>query len=134
MNYILDTNVYSALMRGDNSVVKLIKQAELIYLTPIVIGEILFGFRNGNKTELNIEQFQKFLSSRFVKELKITHQTADRYSRIATDLRLKGHPIPTNDIWIAAQTIESGGILLSYDQLFTKVDGLIWNNLQKTKN
>ena len=31
---------------------------------------------------------------------------------------MKGTPIPTNDIWIAAQAMETGADLLSYDQHF----------------
>jgi len=32
--------------------------------------------------------------------------TSDRYSRLAALLKQQGTPIPTNDIWIAAQTME----------------------------
>ncbi len=56
----------------------------------------------------------------------MTLNTADRFGRIAAALRTKDRPIPTNDIWIAAHTMESGADLLSYDRHFSAVDGLAW--------
>jgi len=44
--------------------------------------------------------------------------TSDRYSRIAAQLKKQGNFIPTNDIWIAAQTIEYGAELITSDQHF----------------
>jgi len=52
--------------------------------------------------------------------------TSDRYSRIATQLKRQGTPIPTNDIWIAAQTVEQGAELISSDQHFEKISGLVY--------
>ena len=40
-------------------------------------------------------------------------------------LRTQGTPIPTNDIWIAASTMETGSILLSSDKHFNDVPGLM---------
>ncbi len=41
-----------------------------------------------------------------------------------------GHPIPINDVWIAAHTLEAGAILVTYDAHFTAVPGLrIWDGL-----
>ena len=52
--------------------------------------------------------------------------TADRYARIATALRAKGRPIPSNDIWIAAHSMETGADLVSCDRHFEYIDGLAW--------
>lgn len=56
----------------------------------------------------------------------VTRTTADRYARIALALKRKGRPIPTNDIWIAAHAMETGADLVSYDEHFAAVDGLVW--------
>ncbi|MCU7835968.1 MAG: type II toxin-antitoxin system VapC family toxin [gamma proteobacterium symbiont of Taylorina sp.] len=132
MKLILDTNAYSALMQGREEVVSYVKQAEAILLSEVVIGELMFGFRNGSKLEKNISQLKKFLDNYFVKELVIDWNTADRYSRIATILRKKGQPIPTNDLWIAAHTIQTGAELVSYDKHFEVIDGLIWKFLKNS--
>jgi len=41
-----------------------------------------------------------------VELIQIGKITPGRYSRIAALLKQQGTPIPTNDIWIAAQTME----------------------------
>ncbi|MBE3123799.1 MAG: twitching motility protein PilT, partial [Planctomycetes bacterium] len=40
-----------------------------------------------------------------------------------------GKPIPTNDMWIAAQAMETGAELLSFDRRYQWVDGLAWRDL-----
>ena len=130
MKLILDTNAYSALMQGREEIASYIKQAELILLSEIVIAELLFGFRNGSKFEENTQQLTNFLDNHFVKEIIVDWNTSDRYSRIATALRKKGQPIPTNDIWIAAHTVQTGSELISYDKHFEVVDGLTWKYLK----
>lgn len=41
-------------------------------------------------------------------------------------LRRKGRPIPTNDIWIAAQALQTGADLISFDAHFGEIDGVAW--------
>jgi tRNA(fMet)-specific endonuclease VapC len=55
--------------------------------------------------------------------------TADRFGRIAAGLRKAGTPIPSNDIWIAAHVFESGAELITFDDHFKKVDGLVYTHL-----
>jgi tRNA(fMet)-specific endonuclease VapC len=50
--------------------------------------------------------------------------TAKHYAQIRHVLRVKGRPIPENDIWIAAVAIQYGLILLTRDAHFQAVDGL----------
>jgi tRNA(fMet)-specific endonuclease VapC len=58
--------------------------------------------------------------------LPITWDTADSFGRISTELRKKGTPIPTNDIWIAAHAVEAGATLISADPHFANVASLPW--------
>jgi tRNA(fMet)-specific endonuclease VapC len=58
----------------------------------------------------------------------VTRTTADRFARIAAALRVKGRPIPTNDIWVAAHAMETGAELLSFDSHFAEVEGLAWTS------
>jgi hypothetical protein len=41
-----------------------------------------------------------------VELVQIGKITSDRYSRVAAQLKQQGTPIPTNDIWIAVQTMK----------------------------
>lgn len=86
----------------------------------------MFGFRNGARYEQNLKEFEEFSRNPFVEFIPVTLTTADRFSRIALALKRKGSPIPSNDIWIAAQAMETGADLLSFDRHFDSIDGLVW--------
>lgn len=126
MKILLDTNAYSAFLRGHADVVRRVRGAEQVLLSVVVAGELLFGFRNGSLYEVNRRELEEFLANPFVSLLPVGLVTADRFGRIAAALKRKGRPLPTNDIWIAAQAMESGAELLSFDRHFAEVDGLAW--------
>ncbi len=126
MRVALDTSAYSALMRGHLDVASLVRRAEAVLLPAVVAGELLYGFRYGSRFEENATRLEAFLETPSVNLLAVTFVTADRFGRIATALREKGTPIPTNDIWIAAQAMEAGSDLVSSDAHFGLVEGLAW--------
>ncbi len=124
MKILLDTNAYAALMRGHAAVADSVRRAERVYLSVIVAGELLFGFRHGSRYEQNRAELNTFLDSPYVIFLPVSLTTADRFSRIAAALRKKGTPLPTNDVWIAAHAMETGADLLSFDGHFEQIEGL----------
>lgn len=126
MRVALDTSGYSALMRGHGDVTALVRRAETVLLPAVVAGELLYGFRYGSRFDENAARLDAFLETPPVRLLPVTFVTADRFGRIATVLREKGTPIPTNDIWIAAQAMEAGADLVSSDAHFGLVEGLAW--------
>jgi tRNA(fMet)-specific endonuclease VapC len=89
----------------------------------------MFGFRSGSRFKKNFADLNEFLKHEAVELVPIGAITADRYSRIAAQLKLQGTPIPSNDIWIAAQTMEHGAELITTDQHFEKVNGLVYTRL-----
>lgn len=129
MRILLDTNAYSALFRGEETVATRVRHADHVLMSTIVVGELLFGFRYGRHYEANRRELEEFLGSAYVTLLPVTFVTCDRFSRIAAALRQKGRPIPTNDIWIAAHSMESGADLLSFDHHFKEVEGITWTQL-----
>lgn len=122
---LIDTNAYVSFKRGESSILEIIQYAEILAISPIVIGELLSGFECGIKTQKNRAEFQKFLESARVKILTITSDTANFYSQIYSSLKRKGQPIPSNDLWIAAQVLENGCVLCSHDKHFRAIEGLI---------
>ena len=126
MKILLDSNAYSHLKRGHHRIADLVRKSEEILLPLVVIGELLYGFRNGSRPERNIRDLHAFFDSPHVSIAAMSMTTADRYSRIATALRAKGRPIPSNDIWIAAHTMETGADLVSCDWHFRQIEGLAW--------
>ena len=125
MKILIDTSAYVGFKLNKPELVDIIINAESILISPIVLGELLFGFRNGTRFEENMDDLNKFITHEVVDQVQIGRTTSDRYSRIAAQLKRHGSPIPTNDIWIAAQTMEHGAELISSDLHFEKVSGLV---------
>jgi len=126
MKILLDTSGYVGFKRGTEAVVDSITSAESILFSPVVLGELMFGFRNGNRFKENMDELNKFLDHQVVEFIQIGKTTSDRYSRVALHLKHQGTPIPSNDIWIAAQAIEHGAELITLDRHFENIAGLIY--------
>ncbi len=126
MKVLLDSNAYSLLMRGHGEVAGLVRRADEILFSAVVVGELMYGFRRGNQFERNVADLRSFLDSPYSSFIEVGPITADRYARIAAALRVKGRPIPTNDVWIAAHAMESGADLVSADSHFEHVEGIVW--------
>lgn len=126
---LLDTNAYVALKRGHSGVAQVVRASTELVFSVVVIGELMFGFRNGTRTESNCRDLEEFLGSPRVSVVDVTRTTADRFGRIATALRQAGTPIPSNDIWIAAHAFETGSELLTLDHHFDAIAGLVYTRL-----
>ena len=129
MKIMLDTSAYVGFKRNHEEIVETIASAEKILFSTVVLGELLFGFRGGPRFKKNLTELNRFLDHEAVETVLVNEITADRYSRIATQLRKQGKPIPTNDIWIAAQTMQHGAELVTYDKHFDKIGGLVYSML-----
>jgi len=122
---LLDTSAYSAFMRGHPEVKRALQEAEEIYLTPVILGELRAGFTRGRHRRKNEQALRNFLSSPRVHVLVIDGDTAERYAVILNALRTAGTPIPTNDIWIAASAMQHGLHVLTTDVHYRKVSQVI---------
>lgn len=129
MKRLLDTNAYAALKRDHKEVATLVRDSTELAFSMIVVGELLFGFRNGARYQRNVKELDEFLANDRVSVLPVSRTTADRFGRIAAALRKAGTPIPTNDIWIAAHAFESGAELVTLDAHFGAVEGLVYTHL-----
>lgn len=126
MSLLLDTNAYAALVEARPDVSQHIREAEEVMISTVVLGELLFGFHNGLRYEQNRRLLDKFLREPNVWIVTLTLTTAERFGEIFASLRKRGKPIPTNDIWIAAQAIENNADLLSSDPHFRVIENLSW--------
>jgi predicted nucleic acid-binding protein len=117
----LDTSAYSAFKRGHDGVVSHLRRAEEILVPSIVLGELLGGFQAGRQARRNREELELFRASSRVRTVSISEATAERYAVIFADLRSRGQPIATNDLWIAASAMEHGTELVTLDRDFARV-------------
>ena len=124
-NILIDTNIYTSALKGEHETIVVLQRAASIVISSITIGELLSGFKAGNKEKQNREQLADFLDTPRVLLYGIDENTAEFYAEILNNLRKSGNPIPTNDIWIAAVAFEHGFRLYSKDRHFQYVQGLI---------
>jgi tRNA(fMet)-specific endonuclease VapC len=96
--YLLDTNIIVALFADDAAVKSNLTQADEVFISSIAIGELCFGARKSVRVKENLERIDEFIADSVVLGCDI--ETARRYGEIKNALRMKGRPIPENDIWI----------------------------------
>ncbi|MBE1426182.1 putative nucleic acid-binding protein [Desulfomicrobium macestii] len=122
---LIDTNIYSGALRGDQEIVGALRQAEHIGLSVISMGELFSGFKGGTREDENKRELGIFLDSPRVALYPVDVYTAQHYCAILNQLRRSGTPIPTNDIWIAATAAQHGLPLYTRDSHFSKIEGLL---------
>ena len=130
MTYLLDTNIVSFAIKN-NLIIKerleeLRSQEELISISCITYFEVkrgLFAVKASKQLE-RFDDFCKDFEIIFLDDLAILEKAAE----IHANLRLRGLPIQTEDILIAASAIVKGFILVSNDSDLLRVEGLSLEN------
>lgn len=122
---LVDTNAYVAFKRGDDGAAAVLRLADRIGFSTVVLGELLAGFGGGRWEERNRGELSGFLSSPRVEVLAVNGQTAEYYALTFQLLRRKGRPMPTNDLWVAATALEHGFAVFTYDEHFAAIEGLL---------
>ena len=119
---ILDTNALSAFVDGDPALGRALAREDELALPVMVLGEYLFGvwasrsrtrYENWLRTNLPLFTF-----------LPAGRETARHYAEVRRELKQKGSPIPSNDIWIAALAREHALPVVSRDRHLDAVAGL----------
>jgi tRNA(fMet)-specific endonuclease VapC len=117
----LDTSAYSFLTRGHIGVRDILRSSEAVFVSPVVIGEVLCGARNTGKPGKYEEDLAGFLASPRTTVLGIDAETARCYAVIVSGLRKAGQPVPVNDAWIAASAMQHGLPILTADAHFRRI-------------
>lgn len=119
----LDTCVAIRFLNGDTAVTERVLSIPEVVLPVVVVGELLFGAENSARALQNLPQYLEFISACIV--VPLGTETARNYASARLALKRKGRPIPMNDVWIAAQCLEYEWVLVTDDQDFNYVDGLV---------
>ncbi|MBD2777963.1 type II toxin-antitoxin system VapC family toxin [Iningainema tapete] len=120
--FLLDTNIVIALFEEDVSVQEKLAQANQVFISSTVVGELYYGAYRSRRVAANIARIEEFTNSNTVLPCDLV--TSQFYGQIKNFLKLKGRPIPENDIWIAAIAQQYKLILVSRDQHFMEIDRL----------
>ncbi len=124
MTLALDTSGYALFDAGFVPAVEQLERAARLAIPTVVLGELLSGFRKGSRARQNVERLERFAQTFDVEWLDVTKAAAERYAQIHDQLRRRGAPIPTNDLWIAACCLATDVALLTSDPHFARVEDL----------
>lgn len=114
-NFTLDTCFIIDLF--DNKIDIINFQKHKTFLIPsITIGELFFGASLSKLKEKHFKKINELISNFPI--LNVDEFTGKIYGEIKAQLKLKGTPIPENDIWIAALSIQHNSTLISNDKHF----------------
>ncbi|MDP4200431.1 MAG: type II toxin-antitoxin system VapC family toxin [Bacteroidota bacterium] len=122
---LIDTNAYAAHFRGDARITALFEQAELLVFPFVVVAELLSGFKLGSREAENRKSLFALLDSSDTSILYPDDETSEYYASIFAELRSKGLPIPTNDLWIAALALQRNLPLCTLDKHFSMIGDLL---------
>jgi len=118
---LLDTSIVVELLRRKNSTIAQKLLDRTVYLPLIVQGELLLGAHASSSPKVMKETREFF---RICTLLVPNEETSDIFGRVGAELRRKGTPIPTNDLWIAAMALQHNLPLAARDSDFSYVPGL----------
>jgi len=121
----IDTNVYVAFKNSDADTIEVFRTCDVIGVDIAVIAELYAGFSLGSREAKNRRELEAFLNVSRINVLAHDLETAEYYALIVKKLKVKGKPIPSNDIWIAANALKHGMGLYSFDRHFEQIDGLL---------
>jgi tRNA(fMet)-specific endonuclease VapC len=112
----------SAVAEHEPAALQVLAQSDEIAVPVIVLGEFRLGIAQSRYQATYETWLQALLAD--VRVLSIEEETTRRYAEIALELKRKGKPIPSNDIWIASLCRQCSLPLLSRDRHFDHIDGL----------
>lgn len=118
MRVAVDTNTYTDAARAVPRAVEVLRSASEIWIPFVVLGELRAGFACGTSGRKNEALLVRFLNSPRVRSAWADESTTHVYARVFAELRSRGTPIPTNDLWIAALAIQHDLVLFSRDEHF----------------
>lgn len=124
MHHLLDTNVFIAALNAQPSVRLRLESlpATAVLLSPIVLGELQTGVEKSVQAERNRARLNEVVPP-------LDAATSSHYVRIRAGLERQGTPIGGKDLWIAAQALALGAVLVTDNvRELSRVPGLLVEN------
>jgi tRNA(fMet)-specific endonuclease VapC len=128
--YLVDTNILSDIVKNSDGFSSR-RTIELggsrsVYTSVIVVAELRFGLAKRKAVRLEA-QLERVLQEMSVEPFA---PPADRiYADLRANLERAGTPIGANDLWIAAQALQDGSVLVTDNvREFGRVPGLTVEN------
>jgi tRNA(fMet)-specific endonuclease VapC len=119
---LLDSSIVIRHFRDALAVAERLAFYDELYLPGPALAELYYGAFKSDRTQQHLDQIEKFLSAADV--LIADQDTSRQYGMIAAQLSSAGTPIPQNDIWMAALSIQCGLPLATTDRHFQRIRNL----------
>ena len=118
----LDTNQAIKVLNAAENTGQWVWHYEIVVLPVTVVGELYYGALNSAHAAKNCDRVRHFVSHCEVRTVE--EKTSKIYADIRRELKIKGKPIPENDIWIAAICIGGNLTLATGDLHFEHIEEL----------
>jgi predicted nucleic acid-binding protein len=125
----LDTNAYSALVRGLQSITEIVDGVPELKISLPVIAELRYGFVKGSRTEYNEQVLQKFLAQPQISIIVPSLKTTEYYAQLQLYCSKRGRVLSHNDLWIAALAREANEVLITFDHDFKVLESIFHDKL-----
>jgi tRNA(fMet)-specific endonuclease VapC len=130
VNYLLDTNIVSYILKNNasvnNKLQQVTREGEEVFISCITYYEVKRGLLALNATR-QLAEFETFFQKYEVLYLD-NIEIIESACRIHADLKTKGTPIQDADVLIAATAITRGLILVSNDSDMIRIQEIDWEN------
>ncbi len=126
---ILDTNALSALQGRDSNLIRLVRSLPALVLNIVSLGEYRYGVDGSHYRDKLLIWLDALIQKSEVVFPDL--DTLPIYSRIRHQLKQAGTPLPANDIWIAALSLQHQMPIVSQDRhfdLIADVHRVSWGN------
>jgi tRNA(fMet)-specific endonuclease VapC len=124
MRVALDTNRLTDLFQGDADLAGFLGGCQEVWIPFVVLAEMKAGFLGGTRQVQNETLLSNLLSRKTVSILYVSRETTEQYARLFVQLKRAGTPVPDNDLWIAALSMEHDLALITRDKHFDKIPQL----------
>lgn len=118
-NYLIDTNILIDFLRGKNEELLTKLSKNKCFVSIITVGELYYAAENSTNPKKHFKLLEAFLLNFII--IDIGNNIAKHFASIKISLKVKGKPIPENDIWIAATALSHDITLITNDNHFLNI-------------
>ena len=116
---ILDTNALSAMAEGVSELEPVLRQATLVAIPVIVLGEYRYGIAQSRERPRYEQWISEYLPT--FRILPVEEETTRHYAKLRLELKKTGNPVPSNHLWIAALCRQHSLPILTRDHHFDAI-------------